>query len=295
MNTTTNHSTESTSSTTTNRREEKLAEARAVLEQGLSDVREDPEALAAYLRFRSCFREYSVQNTMLIMLQRPTAQYCKGYRAWLQHGRQVRKGEKGLMIYAPILRRPTEEEIAGGADPDERIVSGFRVTHTFDYAQTDAVRDDALVYESPAPRLNREGYDGLAERLIATAASIGYVVEELPQGLAGGGYADGSCNFRTQTIKLAAGLSSADRAAVLAHELAHAIAHGDGRKTGAVERELQAEGAAYVALNTLGLDTSRASLPYLKGWAGDDAALLSELAAIDRIATELLDRVDALS
>ena len=56
--------------------------------------------------------------------------------------------------------------------------------------------------------------------------------------------------------------------------------------------ELQAEGAAYVALAALGLDTSRCSLPYLKNWAsGDDDALAAELAAIDRIAGRLLDLV----
>ena len=283
----------STADTTVSRREEKLAEARAVLERRLSDVREDPDALAAYLRFRAHFRGYSVQNTMLILWQRPTARFCMGYRAWQRHGRQVRKGERALMIYAPILRRPTEEEVGGGVDPDERVVSGFRVTHTFDYAQTDAVRVDALTYESPAPRLEEDGYDGLVGRLTAVATSLGYTVEELPHGFAGGGYADGACHFGTRTITVAAGLSSADRAAVLAHELAHALAHAGDRETGAVERELQAEGAAYAALYTLGLDTSKASLPYLKGWAGDDEALLGELAAIDRIAKELLDRVDA--
>ena len=293
MTTNTTHATENTTRTSVSRREEKLAKARAVLERGLSDVREDPEALAAYLRFRARFRDYSVQNTLLILLQRPSARYCMGYRAWQRHGRQVRRGERGLAVFAPILRRPTEEEIRGGADPDERIVAGFRVTHTFDYAQTDAVRDDALTYESPAPRLEADGYDDLADRLAEAAGAVGYVVEELPHGFAGGGYADGACDFRRRRITLAAGLSSADRAAVLAHELAHALAHEGDRETTRAARELQAEGAAYAALYALGLDTARASLPYLKGWAGDDDELLAELAAIDRIACDLLGRLDA--
>ncbi len=290
--------------------EEKLAEARAVLERGLAGVREDPEALAAYLRFRSHFRDYSVQNSLLIQLQRPEARYCMGYRAWQKHGRQVRKGERGLMVYAPILRRPTEEEIAAGADPERRVVAGFRVTHTFDYGQTDPVTDDALTYEAPTPRLHADGYDGLAYRLIAVARGIGYAVTEVDPGAPGLGYADGSCNLHRRTITLAAGLSSADRTAVLAHELAHALAHGRGGRVGdeagsgkeergerpdIVARELQAEGAAYAALYALGLDTSRASLPYLRDWAGDDDRLLAELAAVDRIARDLLGRLDAVA
>ena len=303
----TNHTTANV--TTTNgrsRREEKLAEARAVLERGLSDVREDPEALAAYLRFRSHFRDYSVQNTLLIQLQRPSARFCMGYKAWQEHGRQVRKGERGLLIYAPTLRRPTEEEVGDGTDPERRVVAGYRITHTFDYGQTDPVTDDALTYEAPTPRLNEDGYDDLADRLEAVARSIGYAVSEAEPGAPGLGYADGVCSPRQRRITLAAGLVSGDRAAVLAHELAHALAHGeqtagegsaDGEgsstRSDVVARELQAEGAAYLALYALGLDTSSAALPYLKEWAGDDDRLLAELAAIDKIAADLLAHVAA--
>lgn len=314
MPTNTTHSTNHTADNVTtpngrSRREEKLAEARAVLERGLSDVREDPGVLAVYLRFRSHFRDYSVQNALLIQLQRPSTRFCMGYKAWQKHGRQVRRGERGLMIYAPILRRPTDEEIQDGADPERRVVAGYRVTHTFDYGQTDAVTDDALTYEAPTPRLNEDGYEGLAGRLEAVARSIGYAVSEGEPGTPGLGYADGVCSFRDRRITLAAGLSSADRAAVLAHELAHALAHGrdgkaddeavageeeGGARPDAVARELQAEGAAYAALYALGLDTSRASLPYLRDWAGGDARLLAELGAIDRIAADLLARLDAV-
>ena len=86
-----------------------------------------------------------------------------------------------------------------------------------------------------------------------------------------------------------ASLSGAGRASVLCHELAHAVAHTGDRETSRAS-ELQAEGAAYVALAALGLDTARARLPSLKGW-GDDA-LAAELSAIDRIAGRLLALVD---
>lgn len=167
--------------------------------------------------------------------------------------------------------------------------------------QTDAVADSALVYAPPAPRLNASDPAGLTQALVAAAEGLGYAVR-----YAETGYADGRCSFAIRTITVQASLSPADRAAVLCHELAHAVAHdpsalmqGDESKITTAQRELQAEGAAFVALSALGLDTSRASLPYLQGWAGGGTgggaeALRREMAAIDRISLGLLARLDAL-
>ena len=276
-------------------REEKLAAARAVLEAGLADVQDDPEALAAFLAFRARFHDYSLSNAVLIWCQRPSARHCMSYRAWQTHGRQVRKGERGLTILAPVTRKPTKDEIAAGADPSERSVVGYRAATVFDYAQTDAAKEGALTYVPPAPRLDASDPEGLAQALNSVAGAIGYTVRYDEAG-----YADGRCSFSRRQISVNPALSPADRAAVLCHELAHALAHdpkdrekGDPGIT-TEQREIQAEGAAFVALAALGLDTARASLPYLKGWAGSDHEVLRrELAAIDRIARDLLGRVEA--
>jgi hypothetical protein len=66
-----------------------------------------------------------------------------GSSGWLKHNRQVRRGETSFKVWAPIKRRPTEEqaaewEAAGRTvrrDPDGRPavqVVGFRLTSTFD-------------------------------------------------------------------------------------------------------------------------------------------------------------------
>src|SRR5437879_1303026 len=49
------------------------------------------------------FRTYSLNNQLLIALQRPEASRVAGYRAWQQLGRQVRKGERGIAIFAPVI------------------------------------------------------------------------------------------------------------------------------------------------------------------------------------------------
>jgi len=270
-------------------REDRLAAAHAVLARGLAGVRSDPDALRAFLAFRGRFRDYSLNNTVLIWLQRPTARYCMGFRAWQRHGRQVRRGERGITVLAPIVRKATEADLTAGKDPKERAVVGYRTTTTFDYEQTEAVSPNALVYTPPLARLKGAAPDGLLDALLAVAKSLGYVVYYETET----GYADGWCRWKERVIAVRASLSGADRAAVLCHELAHALAHVERADTTTAQRELQAEGAAYVALAALGLDTARASLPYLKGWAGDDDALLAELSAIDRIAADLIRHVEA--
>ena len=265
-------------------------QASARLAAGFDAVREDPKALAGYLAFCAHFHGYSARNRLLVYLQDPNARHCMGFRSWRKHGRQVRKGERGLTVLAPLLRKPSADEVAAGADPDRKVPFGFRAVAVFDYAQTDPVTDDALTYVSPMERLNTDGPSGLVAKVEAACAAVGYTVETTDTG-----YADGRCRFAAKVIEVRSGLSPADRAAVLAHELAHAVAHGPdaAERPSKAQCELQAEGGAYVALAALGLDTARCSLPYLKGWAsGDDDALAAELAAIDRLAGRLLGLVD---
>lgn len=273
------------------RREQKMEEARAVLEQGLEDVREDPETLAAYLRFRAHFRSYSIQNTLMIRQQRPSARYVMGYRQWQQNGRQVMKGESGLMIWLPLLRKPREEDIEEGADPDRKVLYGWRVGHVFSYSQTKATSDDALEYVSPIPQLDVEDCAHLYDKLKRVATGIGYEVI-----LDSATTTEGYCAFRRRQIGIRAGMTPASSAATLAHELAHALAHDPDDEESSerirhAARELQAEGAAYLACYTLGLDTSRASLPYLKHYERDNESLEAHLKAIDQIAWRIVDAV----
>lgn len=273
-------------------RQTRIDAARAVLARGVSGVRDDPDALRAYLAFRAHFHDYSSRNALLIWMQRPSAKHCMGFKTWTKHGRRVRKGERGLTVLAPILRKPTSDEVAARQDPEERVACGFKTATTFDYEQTEATSDDALVYTPPIPRLDADGPDELLASLEAAAEQIGCRVHYSSLG-----YADGWYREADRTICVREGLSGADRCAVLCHELAHAVAHSQGApgaevvldSQGRAPKELQAEGAAYVALAALGLDTSRASLPYLKSWAGhEDDALAAELDAIDRVAGLIL-------
>src|SRR6478736_4106713 len=66
---------------------------------------ESGEQWQAWLRFARGFHRYSFNNLILIWAQRPDATAVASYRTWQAKGRQVRKGETGIRVLAPILRR----------------------------------------------------------------------------------------------------------------------------------------------------------------------------------------------
>src|ERR1700733_12877097 len=75
----------------------------ALLDQGHSDQ------LTALLKTMARFHRYSWHNVSLIASQRPTATRVAGFQAWRTMGRFVRRGEKGIAILAPIVRRREPE------------------------------------------------------------------------------------------------------------------------------------------------------------------------------------------
>jgi hypothetical protein len=68
------------------------------------------EALTGYLKAIGRFHRYSLHNVILIASQKPNASYVAGFRTWNGLGRFVKKGEKGILILAPIVRRMAESE-----------------------------------------------------------------------------------------------------------------------------------------------------------------------------------------
>ena len=100
------------------------------LAKAVDDVRAS-EAFKAYLAVQARFHRYSWHNSMLICMQRPDATHVAGYRTWQSLGRQVNKGEHGIMIFAPC---PWKRENDKGETEEGMF---FRAVHVFDVAQTD--------------------------------------------------------------------------------------------------------------------------------------------------------------
>src|SRR5215831_2112482 len=92
------------------------------------------EALKQYLASMGRFHRYSWGNVLLIHSQRPDASRIAGFHTWHDLGRWVKKGEKGITIFAPMLMKQKETAAAGQetSKPDQvfRLV-GFRAAYIF--------------------------------------------------------------------------------------------------------------------------------------------------------------------
>lgn len=249
--------------------EEALSRLMTALEAGQSD------ALKNYLAVMSRFHRYSWGNCLLIQAQRPEATHVAGFQSWLNLKRFVRKGEKGIVILAPMVGRVrSKEELS--EDSQTRLF-GFRAAHVFDVSQTDG---------EPLPAFATvQGDPGdLVDRLKAFVDGCGIALEysdwiKPARGMSQGG-----------KITLLAGLAPAEHLSVLVHEVAHELLHkGDRRpSTTHTTRETEAEAVAFVVCNAMGLDTNSASSDYIQLHSGDKATLAESLAIIQKAASEIL-------
>lgn len=220
------------------------------------------DAWRDWLATASKFHTYSFNNTMLILAQRPTATMVAGYGKWQEMGRQVRKGEKSIGIFAPMMRKRTDETTG----EEKRFVSGFRVVSVFDVSQTEG---DPLP-ERPAPELlDGEAPAGLWDALAGIVLDKGYTIE---RGDCGG--ANGVTMPAIKTVRVREDVSDAQACKTLAHELAHVMLHTDGEDLAAdLHRgtaEVEAESVSYMVANMHGLDTSAYTFPYVGAWGGED-------------------------
>ncbi len=237
---------------------------------------------------------YSWSNTLLILTQRPSASLVAGYRRFQSLGRQVRKGEKGIRILAPVAGwvKVVETDENGNEVETTRptIARRFRVVSVFDIAQTDPIegKPDLTAAQPPMPAM-LDGESAIAPALDATLTAFlrdaGVTVETGDTGEARGWY-----NPTTQTIRLSDAISGDQRLKTYIHEAAHW--HADHRAgISRADAETVAEASAYVVLRRFGIDTTGHSAPYIAQWAADTNVLRRNLAAIQKTATALIDEL----
>jgi antirestriction protein ArdC len=278
-------------------RAEKRAAERKLMAEAIEQLRSS-EGWQRWLRVRRHFHSYSLHNQLLIAFQAPGATRVAGFRRWLSLGYAVRKGERGLSIWAPCppSKRKLQAWRDAGADPDERPRTYFRLVKVFDRAQVDPLPEfpgGPVVLDPPLEPVEGEGLAGLFEPLASFATTIGYTVavEEIS------GSALGYCSPQRQHIgvePISEEFSANAQVGVEIHELAHALVRFDRCEEDPDltygEEEVVVECVSHTVCSTVGLDTSGWSVPYMATWGeGDAIARYAEL--IDRLATRLEDAV----
>ena len=209
---------------------ERLREITDGIEQGIKELFES-EKYMRYLSVMSRFHRYSVNNTMLIYMQKPDATLVAGYNKWKdQFERHVKKGEHGITIIAPTpYKKKIEEQKldpdtkAPILDKDGKIVTEekeieipmFRPVKVFDVSQTDG---------KPLPELasslsgNVPNYEAFMEAL-RRSAPVPITFEAMAADT------DGYFSTDHQKIAIRQGMSEVQTVSATVHEIAHSKLH----------------------------------------------------------------------
>ena len=269
---------------------ERIQEITEQLEADVAAVFES-DAYKAYLKCMSKFHNYSLNNTLLIALQRPDASLCASYTSWQRdHGRQVRKGEKGIKIIAPCKYKVELDE--KDDDGNQKIAerTGFKVVTTFDISQTDGP-------DLPTVGVNELTGEVGDYRILFNALSeicpVPIYTEDIRNG-AKGYYSDAD-----RKIVIKSDMSQLQTIKTMIHEMAHEKLHAKehldedhilDRRT----KEVEAESIAYTICQHYGLDSSDYSFSYIAGWSSGKEVkeLKASLERIRSAADEMITGID---
>lgn len=257
------------------------------LEKGVKDVFES-DRYKEYLDFMSKFYNYSVNNIILIMAQKPDASLIAGYKAWqTKFNRHVRKGEKGISILAPCPHKKIVEK-----DGEEKEIkwTTFRPVKVFDVSQTDGESLPTGCTHVLTGEVN--DYEKLVE-MLKDVAPVSVTFQKIE------GTAHGFYDSSEKKIVVDEGMSEQQTVKTIIHEIAHAILHDgdDGEEKDADRRtmEVQAESVAYTVCKMIGIDASDYSFGYVAGWGSGKEVkeLTASMEVIRNTAKHIIDRLQA--
>ena len=209
---------------------ERLREITDGIEQGIKELFES-EKYMRYLSVMSRFHRYSVNNTMLIYMQKPEATLVAGFNKWKnQFARHVKKGEHGITIIAPTPYKKKIEEMKRDPDTHAPILDAdgkavmekkeieipmFRPVKVFDVSQTDG---------KPLPELASSlsgtvpHYEAFLEA-VRRSAPVPIEFEPMADNM------DGYFSPERQRIAIREGMSEVQTVSAAVHEIAHSKLH----------------------------------------------------------------------
>ena len=287
---------------------EKLKEITDRLEQGITELFES-ERYREYLRVMSKFHNYSINNTLLIAMQKPDASLVAGFSAWKNNfGRNVMKGQKGIKIIAPSpfkIRQEvekidphTQKPIIGKdgkpvTEEKEVKIPAYKVVSVFDVSQTEGKELPDIAVDELTGDVDR--YKDFFAALEKTSP-VPIAFENI------GGGSHGYYHLEDKRIAINEGMSELQTLKTAIHEIAHAKLHDidlnapkdEQPRVDRRTREVEAESVAYTVCQHYGLDTSDYSFGYVAGWSSgrELSELKSSLETIRSAAAEIINSID---
>jgi hypothetical protein len=305
-----------------------LEEIKADFDARLAKLAADPQQWGTFLETVAEFgAQYSLTNQFLLLFQAEKRQMNptfflpfgnrEGTSGWKKHGRRVRTGEKAFYVWAPIRRRPSEDEAGKWEAAGRKVIRddkgrpavqvvGFHLSPTFDLSQT-----DGEPFEVPTVQQTRrvqaaggqmpqllQGEDptGVQDELVKLIKDAGYAFDLAAPGSKYLGRRNGVTvtGPGVRQVLVRDDVSAAQRTKTTMHELAHIrCEHTSGVREGEDlhrgRKETEAESVAHLCCRVLGLDTEIYSDAYVLGWANGDMELVKACAeTVLRVAKAIL-------
>lgn len=260
---------------TTKDRQEVLKDLTEQLEKSIQDFMES-EKYKTFLSSMAKFHNYSLNNQILIAVQKPDSTLCAGYTTWQKQNRYVKKGEKGIRIICPapykkeylkdVIDKTTgkPELLPDGKAKQEivqKVIPFFKVGYVYDISQTEG---------QPLPEIADILEGDLGEGLKSLKEAMLQVSPVPVRFQPIDGEANGFYSPTAGEIVVDSTLSEKQSLKTLIHETAHAILHNPEAASSQSTREtkeVEAESVAYVVCQYFGLDTSGYSFGYIAGWS----------------------------
>lgn len=236
------------------------------------------ESYQEFLKTMGKFNSRSINNCILIAMQRPDATYCEGFHAWKnKFDRTVVKGAKGIKIIQPAPYKKAEmvdkvdatgKPILGkdGAPIQEKIehiIPAYKIGYVFAYEDTIGTPLPEVCHRLEA---SVDNYNQFLDALVSIS-SVPIVFEKIDSG------ANGFYHLEERDIHIKDDLSQLQTIKTVIHEMAHSLMHdkdcGTDKDTNKREREVEAESVAYTVASYYGFDTSDYSFGYIASWSKD--------------------------
>lgn len=310
---------------------EEIKELSQQFEEGLENLFQSDQYIQ-FLNIMAKRPKYSLQNNLLIYLQKPDATFIAGYRKFQNdYGHQVQRGEQGIRIFAPTIHKYKKskksdlkdefsiinfDEAAPEEEKEERTYLSFHIVRVFDISQTKPVtvineKGDEIISPKAQKLIDSLSYLDIAEiyadneefisillTAISDAVPIPIRYNKLKKGL--GGY----FSFKDKDnlhIVLNSLYSGANIVETLVHEWSHYKLHNpygesneETKRIKNSDMEIQAESIAYIVLKHFGIDASCEALKYVASWSANKTTddLKASMSVIQKTAADMITEIE---